>query len=44
MACLEEIAYRQSWITRAQVKDLAAKLGKSSYGQYLRQMLEHEST
>jgi glucose-1-phosphate thymidylyltransferase len=42
IACLEEIAFRQGWIDRAQVEALATKLGKSGYGQYLRQTLEQD--
>jgi glucose-1-phosphate thymidylyltransferase len=35
IACPEEIAYGMGWITADQLIALAAKLGKSSYGQYL---------
>ncbi len=40
VACPEEIAYRQGYIDAAELKALAAKLGKSSYGDYLRRLLE----
>jgi glucose-1-phosphate thymidylyltransferase len=40
IACLEEIAYRQGWINRAQVGRLADAYGKSSYGSYLRRFAE----
>jgi glucose-1-phosphate thymidylyltransferase len=40
VACLEEIAYRQGYIDAAQVKALAAKVAKSSYGEYLKRMLD----
>ena len=40
VACPEEIAYRQGFIDYEQLKQLAAKLGKSSYGNYLRQLLQ----
>lgn len=40
VACLEEIAYRKGYIDAAQVKRLAAKVAKSSYGEYLNRMLE----
>jgi glucose-1-phosphate thymidylyltransferase len=40
IACLEEIAYRQGFIDEAQLKMQAAKLGKSSYGEYLRSVVE----
>ena len=36
IACLEEIAYEQGWITRAQLSRRAEACGKSSYGDYLR--------
>ena len=35
IACLEEIAYRNGWITAEKVKEEAILLGKTSYGQYL---------
>lgn len=40
VACLEEIAYRQGYISAEQLRELATKMGKSSYGQYLVRMLE----
>jgi len=36
IACLEEISYRKGWITRATLDANIARLGKSSYGAYLR--------
>ena len=39
IACPEEIAYRLGLIDAAQLEKLAAKLGKSGYGQYLRDLL-----
>jgi len=39
IACLEEIAYHQGWIDRAQFEANIAKLGKSSYAAYLRKLL-----
>jgi glucose-1-phosphate thymidylyltransferase len=38
IACLEEIAWRQNFIDDAQLERLAAKLGKSDYGAYLRKL------
>jgi glucose-1-phosphate thymidylyltransferase len=38
IACLEEIAFEQRWITSDQLASLADALGKSSYGQYLRRL------
>ena len=39
IACVEEIAYRQNWISRAQLGRLARPLAKSGYGEYLRRVL-----
>jgi len=39
IACLEEIAWQQGWIDRAQLEANIAHLGKSTYGQYLRRLL-----
>jgi glucose-1-phosphate thymidylyltransferase len=39
VACPEEIAYRLGYIDAKQLETLATKIGKSSYGDYLRQML-----
>ncbi len=39
VACPEEIAYRLGYINAAQMERLAAKLGKSGYGNYLLQVL-----
>ena len=35
IACLEEIAYRNGWMTKAQVLEAARNLSKNGYGQYL---------
>ncbi|AUX73088.1 glucose-1-phosphate thymidylyltransferase RfbA [Erwinia pyrifoliae] len=35
VACLEEIAFRKGWITKAQLADLAKSLEKTDYGKYL---------
>ena len=40
ICCPEEIAYKNGFIDAAQVETLAARLGKSGYGEYLRRMLE----
>lgn len=40
IACLEEIAYKQGWISKEQVKELAKPLIKSGYGQYLMDIIE----
>ena len=39
VACPEEIAYRQGWISAEGVLKLAAPLKKNAYGQYLEKML-----
>ena len=39
VACPEELAYRQGWISASQVEDLARPLLKSQYGQYLMKIL-----
>ena len=39
IACLEEIAFSQGWISREEIEKIASKLGKSSYGVYLRSIL-----
>jgi len=39
VACLEEIAYRNGWISAEKVKEEAILLGKTSYGQYLARLI-----
>jgi glucose-1-phosphate thymidylyltransferase len=39
IACLEEIAFAQKWIDRAQLEVQIERLGKSSYGAYLQRLL-----
>jgi glucose-1-phosphate thymidylyltransferase len=39
IACLEEIAYEKCWLDRAGLEASIRKLGKSSYGDYLRRLL-----
>jgi len=43
IGCLEEIAWRNGWIKDAQVKAAADAMGRSSYAEYLRQLLEHDA-
>jgi glucose-1-phosphate thymidylyltransferase len=39
LACLEEIAFKAGWIDRAGLEANVKKLGKSTYGEYLKQLL-----
>ncbi len=41
VGCIEEIAWRQGFITEQQLKDLAEPLKKSGYGEYLLGLLKH---
>ena len=40
IACLEEIAWNNGWITRKQLFDFGKKLEKNSYGRYLMNMVK----
>jgi len=40
IACLEEIAYRMGYIPREQLESMASSMQNSSYGDYLRMVLE----
>lgn len=40
IGCIEEIAWRQGWVDDAGLRALAERSGKSSYGEYLLQLLE----
>jgi glucose-1-phosphate thymidylyltransferase len=42
IACPEEIAYRQGYISSAEIERLAAPLAKNGYGQYLLELLQRE--
>ena len=44
VACLEEIAWRNGWISSQQLLDLANKMSKNSYGQYLLALLQGART
>lgn len=40
IACLEGIAYRQGWITKEKMQELAKPMLKNQYGQYLMKVVE----
>ena len=42
VACLEEIAYNQGWLSAAQLARQAEALSKTGYGQYLKRLLRQE--
>ncbi|EZH65019.1 glucose-1-phosphate thymidylyltransferase [Bacillaceae bacterium JMAK1] len=42
VACIEEIAYRKSFISKEQLRKLAEPLKKNAYGQYLLSIIDHE--
>ena len=41
IACIEEIARSQGWIEVSQLSSFAASYGKSSYGEYLRRLINN---
>ena len=43
VACLEEIAYHQGWLTAEQLAVQAQALSKTGYGQYLQRILTQEA-
>ena len=40
VACLEEIAWRNGWLTSEQVEELAKSMAKNEYGQYLLRLIK----
>lgn len=40
IACLEEIAYNQGWISKEKILELAATLKKTDYGNYLEDLIK----
>lgn len=40
VACLQEIAYDNGWMTKEQIRQTCANLGKTNYGQYLMRLIE----
>ena len=43
VACLEEIAWRKGWLDESDLKRQSEKHGKSSYGTYLRRLIDEVS-
>ena len=43
IACLEEYAYKNGWITTEKVLEHAKKYGKTEYGKYLKRITKEES-
>ncbi|MBL8192026.1 MAG: glucose-1-phosphate thymidylyltransferase RfbA [Acidobacteria bacterium] len=41
VSCLEEIAYREGWMSADDVRRIAEPMKKNEYGQYLLRMIEH---
>lgn len=44
VACPEEIAYRQGWISAEMVEKVASQLRNNSYGQFLSKILKEMNT
>lgn len=42
VACLEEIAYNEGWITKEKVLEIAKQLSKNGYGQYLYDLVSED--
>lgn len=40
VACLQEIAYDNGWMTKEQIRQTCANLGTTNYGQYLMRLIE----
>ena len=40
IACLEEIAFNQGWLSSTRVKEIALNMSKNNYGQYLMELCE----
>ena len=41
IACLEELGYRNGWISREKLNEIAASLGETAYGKYLNLVAGH---
>jgi glucose-1-phosphate thymidylyltransferase len=42
VACLEEIAFRQGYIDATQLQGLAARMANSTYGEYLKRIIDEK--
>jgi len=42
IACLEEIAYKNGWIDKQKVLEIAKPLSKNGYGNYLKKLVEND--
>tara|TARA_R110002167_G_scaffold24330_8_gene85742 strand:- start:731 stop:1603 length:873 start_codon:yes stop_codon:yes gene_type:complete len=42
IACLEEIAFNNGWLSSEQIRELAKPLMKNNYGQYLMELIKHD--
>ena len=42
VACLEEIAWQQGWISNAKLKEIATPMNKNQYGEYLLSLLKED--
>ena len=42
IACLEEIAYKNNWIGKEELKEAINHFGKTEYGKYLQRVLDNE--
>ncbi|MDE6074534.1 MAG: glucose-1-phosphate thymidylyltransferase, partial [Muribaculaceae bacterium] len=40
IACLEEIAYRQGWISTEKLREIAKPMERNEYGRYLLKLIE----
>ena len=41
IACLEELGYRNGWISREKLNEIAASLGETAYSKYLNLVAGH---
>ena len=43
VACLEEIAYNQGWLSKNEINEIAQKLKQNNYGQYLLSVIQEKN-